>query len=338
MEGEIKYVLKKLASKIIRILYNIKMTIGPKRSLNRNTIIIRRSSWELFDAAEYDSSQYDFIIVNDLREIKKSSYDHIVAYIGSIDISELKHLRNLKWLQIASHGFNGFDDKKIYANHLITVTNLHAVFSKPIANFCVTAWYTFHCPAFLKKISANGKASNNEIETPISVIIYGLGDIGNEIAKACHQQSWKVYGVKQNIPSNIPSHIEDIVSIQDSFKYLQLCDYVINILPETPKTIGIFNASFFAHMKTNAIFCNVGRGASVVDKDLDLAIQNGIINGAILDACSHYAYCHPNIILTNHSSSFSSQNNNRINAFFSTQLEAFLSNDMMSLNNKIPLQ
>ncbi len=330
--------MKKLASKIIRILYNIKIAIGPKHTLSRNTIIIRRSSWELFDAVEYDSSQYDFVTVNDLREIRKSSYDNIVAYIGSIDISELKHLRNLKWLQIASHGFNGFDNKNIYVNPSITVTNLHAVFSKPIANFCVTAWYTFHCPAFLKKLSPNGKASNNETDAPISVLIYGLGDIGNEIAKACNQQSWKVYGVKQNIPTNIPAYLKDIVSIQDSFKYLPLCDYVINVLPETPKTTGIFNASFFARMKASAVFCNVGRGASVVDKDLDLAIQKGIINGAILDACSHYAYCHPNIILTNHNSSFSSQNSNRINTSFSTQLKKFLSNDMMSLDNIIPLQ
>ena len=39
-------------------------------------------------------------------------------------------------------------------------------------------------------------------------------------------------------------------------------------------------------MKKTALFCNVGRGTSVVDVDLENAVQNGEIRGAILDACT----------------------------------------------------
>ncbi|MBQ8768934.1 MAG: hypothetical protein IJZ15_04755 [Oscillospiraceae bacterium] len=120
--------------------------------------------------------------------------------------------------------------------------------------------------------------------------------------------------------------------------YLSQCDYVINILPETPETNRIFDLHFFSLMKRSALFCNVGRGSSVVDEDLEYAVQNGIIKGAILDAANPYSYNHPNIILTNHSSSFSAQNKRRIDALFPLQLRTFLSKGIADLAYKIPLK
>ncbi|CAF4071858.1 unnamed protein product, partial [Adineta steineri] len=45
-------------------------------------------------------------------------------------------------------------------------------------------------------------------------------------------------------------------------------DYVVNLLPNTPQTQNIWNATLFAQMKPTAIFINAGRGSAVVDADL----------------------------------------------------------------------
>ena len=60
-------------------------------------------------------------------------------------------------------------------------------------------------------------------------------------------------------------------------------DYVIDTLPLTPQTRGMFDAAAFAAMKPSAHFLNVGRGATVVETALIDALVSGAIAGAALD-------------------------------------------------------
>jgi phosphoglycerate dehydrogenase-like enzyme len=60
-------------------------------------------------------------------------------------------------------------------------------------------------------------------------------------------------------------------------------DFVVNCLPLTPETTGIFNKEFFAAMKRSAYFISIGRGRSTVTADLTAALMQGTIAGAGLD-------------------------------------------------------
>jgi phosphoglycerate dehydrogenase-like enzyme len=60
-------------------------------------------------------------------------------------------------------------------------------------------------------------------------------------------------------------------------------DVVVNALPLTPKTTGIFDKAFFEAVKPGAIFLSVGRGKSTVTDDLIAALESGKLYGAGLD-------------------------------------------------------
>jgi len=60
-------------------------------------------------------------------------------------------------------------------------------------------------------------------------------------------------------------------------------DVVINALPYTDATKGLFDSEFFAAIKFGAIFVNVGRGQTVVTDDLIAALESGQVSGAGLD-------------------------------------------------------
>ena len=75
----------------------------------------------------------------------------------------------------------------------------------------------------------------------------------------------------------------------------------------------------------------------MVDKDLELAVKGKQIAGAILDACNSYEYNTPNVIRTHHTSSFSLENDDKLNEFFCNQLNTFLKSGTKALNNKITL-
>jgi phosphoglycerate dehydrogenase-like enzyme len=60
-------------------------------------------------------------------------------------------------------------------------------------------------------------------------------------------------------------------------------DFVILTTPETPDTLGLFNARLFSRMKRGAYFINIARGRCVVTQDLIVALQSGQLAGVGLD-------------------------------------------------------
>jgi phosphoglycerate dehydrogenase-like enzyme len=65
---------------------------------------------------------------------------------------------------------------------------------------------------------------------------------------------------------------------------LAQADFVVGVLPKTSETIDFFTMeSCFSKMKSTAVFMNIGRGQTVKEDDLVLALQQGAIAGAVLD-------------------------------------------------------
>ncbi len=60
-------------------------------------------------------------------------------------------------------------------------------------------------------------------------------------------------------------------------------DFVILTTPETPDTVGMFDARLFARMKRGAYFINIARGRCVVTQDLVAALSSGHLAGTGLD-------------------------------------------------------
>ena len=58
---------------------------------------------------------------------------------------------------------------------------------------------------------------------------------------------------------------------------------MINLLPLTPQTDGVFDYETFECMKSDSYFLNLGRGQSVIEGDLIDALNHNIIAGAGLD-------------------------------------------------------
>ena len=154
----------------------------------------------------------------------------------------------------------------------------------------------------------------------------GLGNIGIELAKKCHDINWKVYGVKRQIPENKPEFVDCIYTMNEIRSELCNIDYVVNMLPESPESQGIYDYAFFKMLKKDALFCNVGRASAVIEEDLQRALDEGLIRGAILDV-SYGLETDKNIIVTHHNSFKSDTNDSLFDSFFSSQLSLFLKGD-----------
>ncbi|HZF14790.1 MAG TPA: D-2-hydroxyacid dehydrogenase [Steroidobacteraceae bacterium] len=115
-----------------------------------------------------------------------------------------------------------------------------------------------------------------------TVLVVGLGGIGTEVARRAHAFGMKVTATRASGRTG-PDYVSYVGLPEELPALAKDADFVVNCLPLTPATTGIFNARFFALMRPTAYFLSVGRGRSTVTADLIAALKDKRIAGAGLD-------------------------------------------------------
>ncbi len=138
-----------------------------------------------------------------------------------------------------------------------------------------------------------------------TVAMLGLGQLGSVCAKHLKQLGFNVIGW-----SSKEKRLENLETFHGDAGFqavLNQADIIVNLLPLTPDTHGLFNKATFQKMKAGTSFINVARGAHVVDEDLISALNSGHLSYAILDvfspeplATQHPFWTHPNITVLPH--------------------------------------
>ncbi len=115
-----------------------------------------------------------------------------------------------------------------------------------------------------------------------TVLVVGLGGIGVEVAKRAHALGMRVIATRASGREG-PPFVSYVGLPEELVKLAAEADFVVNTVPLTPATTGMFDAKFFAAVKPGAFFVNVGRGRSVVQTELIAALKSGRLGGAGLD-------------------------------------------------------
>lgn len=139
-----------------------------------------------------------------------------------------------------------------------------------------------------------------------TLLVVGLGGIGNAAAKRGKALGMRVIATR-NSSRDGPSYV-DYVGLSDELGELAgQADIIVNALPLTSATRGLFDADLFARVKPGAYFINVGRGGTVVTGALVSALESGHLAGAGLDVtdpeplpAEHPLWQMRNVIITPH--------------------------------------
>ncbi|ROR14638.1 glyoxylate/hydroxypyruvate reductase GhrA [Erwinia sp. JUb26] len=138
-----------------------------------------------------------------------------------------------------------------------------------------------------------------------SIGLLGAGVLGGSVA-----QSLLAWGFPVRCWSRSPKHIEGVTSFhgqEQLSEFLSGTQVLINLLPNTPQTVGIINRSLLNQLKPGAFLINLARGPHVVDDDLLAALAAGEVKAAALDVFNveplpvdHPFWSHPDIAITPH--------------------------------------
>lgn len=114
-----------------------------------------------------------------------------------------------------------------------------------------------------------------------TVLIVGLGAIGQEVAKFAKAFGMRVLGIRQSL--TVITNVDQHGTLADLPQMLPLADFVVLAVPLTEQTRGLIGAHEFAVMKPRATLINVARGAAVDVSALKDALDTNKLRHACLD-------------------------------------------------------
>jgi len=123
------------------------------------------------------------------------------------------------------------------------------------------------------------------LASEVHVAVLGLGVLGRACAQALVQQGYRVSGWRARHGMAAGPGVATHEGSQGLWDALAGADIVINLLPLTSSTRGLFCADTFGAMKPGAALVNLARGAHVVESDLLEALDRGQLGHAMLDVC-----------------------------------------------------
>ncbi|HAT5009573.1 TPA: glyoxylate/hydroxypyruvate reductase GhrA [Serratia marcescens] len=135
--------------------------------------------------------------------------------------------------------------------------------------------------------------------------ILGAGVLGQSVARKLTE-----FGFSVRCWSRSAKQIDGVQSFAGEAQrgaFLDGVKLLINLLPNTPQTVGILNRELFAQLRPGAYLINIARGAHLVEADLLAALEQGQLAAATLDVFAreplpqdHPFWRHPRVTITPH--------------------------------------
>lgn len=238
-------------------------------------------------------------------EVNRHHFDWADAFVA-FKPTESFHFGRLKWVHALGAGVDAFLYKREWKKDVL-LTRTVGSFGRKIGEYCLSyilADVQRHEEYQQYRAERQWLPSQQKLLQQLNVVIFGTGTIGQEVARMLGAFGVTVYGISRSGASN--AHFAGALPITEALTLLPQADWVINTLPLTLVTEGLFEERLFSRMN-GAGFINVGRGASVDETALLEAIERGHVRRAVLDVfrdeplpAKSVMWTLPNVVVTPH--------------------------------------
>ncbi|PCJ50906.1 MAG: hypothetical protein COA74_00070 [Gammaproteobacteria bacterium] len=298
--------------------YNLKENSVALRELDSwqkpKKVLVRVDSKERLDWMQEVAPNVELIGVSSSAEALEKVSD-VDALLGFCSEELLDKGQQLKWVQIYGVGVDRCLKNKSLLNRNIILSNGKRLSGPQIAEHAIALMFSltrgldqYHL-AQIKGEWSNQVLPGSDAIWELSgrtMLVVGLGGIGTEVARRGHALGMKVIATRNSSRTG-PDFVSYVGLSSELNKLASQADVVINTVPLTKTTEGIFNNAFFKAMKNNAYFISIGRGKSTNADDLLAALIAGELAGAGLDVTDpeplpegHALWKQPRVIITPH--------------------------------------
>jgi phosphoglycerate dehydrogenase-like enzyme len=245
---------------------------------------------------DVDPHLYKSYLTSDFPDVNfqaAAKEDEVGDYIEKADILTamrisdglLSRARNLKWIQCMITGTDFIEKLPAFqARKDIILTSSRGIHGPQMAEMAIMLMIAMN-RQFPRIIRNQDRRVWDPWPARLlygkKVAILGVGAIGRTIAHRCKAFEMTVYGIN---PSRRELDVLDAYfGLDELGEATSKADYFICVAPSKPDNQKMLDAEFFARMKPDAFFINLGRGDTVDEAALLQVLQDRKIAGAALD-------------------------------------------------------
>ena len=241
-----------------------------------------------------ENPKFQYEIIEDLSKknliSKLPSFDGITLRRGKIGAEILKKCKSLKVISRHGVGYDNVDIKFLKKNNITLLVTATTTAVSPAEHIMFMILNISKGIDLYDKAVRSGRfdsimhmKNNNNFELANKkILIVGFGRIGRKLIKRCLGFEMKVYAYDPFVDQKTIESFGGI-KVNDLNEGLKKTDILSLSVPLTEKTHNMINLEKIKMMKKSAVIINTSRGGVVNEKDLNEAVNKGIIFGAGLD-------------------------------------------------------
>ncbi|WP_026582013.1 D-2-hydroxyacid dehydrogenase [Bacillus sp. J33] len=217
-----------------------------------------------------------------IDEITEEDLSWADAYVGFKPCPGFR-FANIKWVHSFNAGVNNYLEIDGWKEHDIFLTRTVCSFGQRISEYClsyVLRDLQYHHYFEGKQNEKKWAPKTPQMVKDQTIVIFGTGEIGQEVAKIFSSFGAAVYGVSQS--GKQKEYFQKVTKTSSAGKLAAQADWIISTLPLTNETSKLFDRTFFSHLN-GAAFINVGRGLTVDEQALIEALNSRKVRYAVLD-------------------------------------------------------
>jgi phosphoglycerate dehydrogenase-like enzyme len=237
----------------------------------------------------------------------------------------------LRWYHTVSAGVENMPLPEL-AQRGVVLTNNSGSYDVQIAEHLMA--FVFAASRQLHRYRDNQRASQwkdheHQELRDATIVVYGMGSIGGEIARLASAIGMRVIGVRRQAASRAPG-IDRVVPTDQLAEVVGEADYLAIAAPLTSATRGAVSREVISRMKPTGWIMNIARGAIVDEPAMIEALRAKRIGGAALDVfateplpAESPLWTLENVIITPHNSGSSPRVGERTLALFAENLRRY---------------
>lgn len=286
--------------------------------------------------------QIEFVNAWQKGALPAAAADCKVLYGGHPSADDIAGAPRLRWVQAFSAGVNHLPLREMQARGIV-LTNASGAHGIQISENILAMMLAFaiRLPELVRAQERRewiaGRVAGEKFDVDgQTLLIAGLGGIGSTLAAKASALGMRVVGVRHR-PLPPPAGVGEIVTTDRLLEALPRADHVALCLPLTPATTDFLAEPELSAMKPTAYVYNVGRGQSINRDALLHALRERWIAGAGLDVTDPEPlppddplWSFPNVLLSQHTSGHSPNNDRRVTGIFAENLRRYLAGEPLT--------
>jgi len=250
----------------------------------------------------------------------------ILPYIdASAVLGSLSHVKNLKYVQTQSTGFDGVPEAAGPAAAVATASGVHAAATAELAVGLILAKLRGIDEAVRDQQAQNWNPQRRQSLADRRILLLGVGGIGAELARRLAPFEVTLTRVGSTARTDADGQVH---SSADLVRLAAEHDILVSVLPLDSKTHHLVGEEVLAALPDGALVVNVGRGAVISTDALTREVVSGRLSCAldVVDPeplpAGHPLWSTPNALITPHVGGNASAFEPRILKLLKNQLEA----------------